>query len=176
MRSAGMRHSGSSPSSSNSDHTAFRSSPGRTNTRGARRKADATGSVPLKPAIARSSSPTRFGSVMLAWWRSCTGLEDPMQAATWIPFGYFVMVRVLEDRVAQLQNAMSGFNSTSGLDSTKHVANLRALDITDSCRADPRETRAARTSASSRISGTRCVRYCTPLGITMPNSLSNPRS
>lgn len=72
------------------------------------------------------------GVVALLHWR-----EHPMQAATWIAFGYLVVVRVLEDRVAQLQDAMSGFNSTSGLDSTKHVANLGSLDVADSCRADP---------------------------------------
>jgi hypothetical protein len=64
MRSAGMRHS--VLSKSNSDRSACRSSPGRTNTNGARRRAQCATNVPSYPSMARSSPPIYVGSVVLA--------------------------------------------------------------------------------------------------------------
>src|SRR5688572_10950760 len=82
IRNAGIRQCGCEPSRSNSDQAALRSSPGRTNSNGASRRAQATGSVPEKPSMARISSPTSFGSVMLAWCRVGRGrsvFDNPLQ-------------------------------------------------------------------------------------------------
>ena len=55
IRSAGMRHSASWRR--NSAHSAIRNSPGRTNTRGASRKAQRAMNVPSYPSMARRRAP-----------------------------------------------------------------------------------------------------------------------
>ena len=61
----GMRHSAAPRSIS--DHSAFRNSPGRTNTNGASCRALRTIKDPVKPSMARSRAPTSFGSVIVGY-------------------------------------------------------------------------------------------------------------
>lgn len=55
-------------SKSNSFHSAWRSSPGRTNTLGSNFKAEIVTGWPSKPSIARSTAPTSRGVVIAALW------------------------------------------------------------------------------------------------------------
>ena len=77
MRLAGMRHTPASRSIS--AHAAWRSSPGRTKTCGARRSAHLVTGWPLKSSMARKRAPTAAGSMIAAWWRDLGGDQRALQ-------------------------------------------------------------------------------------------------
>lgn len=74
-----------------SDHLTWRSSPGLTKTRGARRRALLTGRVPIYPSIMRRISPKRSGYVTMAKFSSVAGVR----ASTSLTVMYFLHCSVV---------------------------------------------------------------------------------